>query len=76
MHPAVVLIGTDRLCCRTMYTGTMRKAKQMAAANNLKHWAIYRQYVNGRIFHNSTDPAYLVEHHNDPYWLNNGVASV
>ena len=70
MYPTVVLIGSDQLCCRTMYTGTMRKVKQMAAANNLKHWAIYRQYVNGRIFHNATDPAYLVEHNNDPFWLN------
>ena len=41
-------------------------------ARHLSLWALYRAFVNGQEFHNSTDERYMVEH-NDPYWRNRGL---
>lgn len=42
---------------------------KLQAANNVKDWAIYHEYlIHGR-FHNTTDRRYLVEH-DDSYWHN------
>ena len=37
--------------------------------NDLRHYAIYREYVGSDRFHNATAAAFLVEHNNDPFWL-------
>ena len=66
----VILLGSDQINCRTMFEGTLAKARKFAHVNNLAHWAIYRPFVHGRPFHNATDERYLIEHSNSPYWLN------
>ena len=73
------LLGTTTGCVRVMLRSrSVRLLRQRAMAYNvrgdtLKHWAIYRLFVNGRPFHNATDEKYLVEHWRDPYWLNRGI---
>lgn len=71
----VELLGSDHIGCQTLIRGTLRRVKRIAHARNLKHWAIYRTMYKGRRFHNATDSDFLIEHHDDPYWLNRGVAS-
>ena len=71
------LLGTTSGCVRVMLKGTLPELRRKAKAykcngDSLKHWAIYRAYVQGRPFHNATDERFLIEHHNDPYWLNRG----
>ena len=69
----VILLGTDKRQSRTMFEGTLVKARRFAKVNNLAHWAIYQPFYKGRSFHNATDESYLIEHCNDPYWLNRGM---
>ena len=72
----VILLGTHQGQIRTMFEGTLPKVRHFAKVNNLKHWAIYRPYFQGRPFHNATDERYLIEHCNSPYWLNRGFEGV
>ena len=65
----VIVLGSTKGGGRTQFEGSMQRARRFIKANNLARWAIYRPYVNGRPFHNATDPDYLIEH-NDPYWRN------
>jgi len=72
----MILIGTSEACGRTMVEHQSIDAlRERARKLKLKHWAIYRDSVRGRKFHNATDEDYLVEHFNSPYWLNRGVES-
>jgi hypothetical protein len=66
----VILMGTDKIGCRTMFEGTIQKARNFASVNDLRFWSIYRPMFKGRNFHNATDPDFLIEHNNDPFWLN------
>ena len=66
----MILIGTHQNGVRTTFEGTIQKVRRFAKVNDLRHWAVYHPFVKGRPFHNATDPAFLVEHNNSPYWLN------
>lgn len=76
------LLGTTTGCIRIMLKARSVQALRAKArtyniqGDTLKHWAIYRPFVQGRPFHNATDERYLVEHWQDPYWLNRGFESV
>ena len=65
----VIVLASHRLGGRTQFEGPMHKAKRFIEENDLRRWAIYRSYVNGRPFHNATDESYLIEH-DDIYWHN------
>lgn len=63
------LMGTDkRNCAVGRYGNSLPKLRQFGAT--LKGYAIYHEMVNGRHFHNATDPAFLIEYHNDTFWEN------
>lgn len=64
----MILLGTDHANCRTQKSGTL--AQLRIYGKTLKHYAIYKSHtIHGR-FHNATDKHFLVEYHNDPYWIN------
>lgn len=70
------LLGTHKNKGRILIArATVAELRSEAIGLELDHWAIYKAFVSGRPFHNATDEAYLVEHFNDPYWLNRGVDS-
>jgi hypothetical protein len=62
-----ILLYTDKRQCRGQRKGT--KHALLAFAQTQPKWALYKLYHRGRIFHNATDPDYLVAH-DDPYWQN------
>jgi len=66
----------DGMSCYLMYSvngcrwgkhGTLQSLRAFVAAVHPTSWSIYREWLNGDRFHNSTDARYLVEH-NSPYW--------
>ena len=59
------LLGTTKNQCRVSHKGSLLKLREIA--NGLSCWAIYRDYVNGKPFHNATDETFLIEH-NDPFF--------
>lgn len=68
------LLGTEHNSVRVMRkSNSLRPLREYGAT--LRHYAIYREFISGRglgRFHNATDERYLVEHRNDPYWVNRG----
>lgn len=74
------LLGTTTGGSRILLRGTLEQLRMLAVdcrcnEEPLRHWAIYRGWMQSVRFHNATDERFLIEHHNDPYWLNRGVPS-
>jgi len=70
------LLGTTKGRVRYLLHGvTVEEVRRKVAEWGFISYAIYKTSVNGRRFHNATDEDFLVEHFNDPYWLNRGVDS-
>ncbi|MHA2067586.1 MAG: hypothetical protein ACXABY_24745 [Candidatus Thorarchaeota archaeon] len=70
------LLGTTQQTVRVMHKGSLLNLRRWAQVQDLKFYAIYRDYWQLRRFHNATDKRFLIEHRNDPYWLNRGVVGV
>lgn len=69
MYQKYELIGTTHRGVRvTSKSMSLSKLREYGAT--LKYYAIYRMYTSKGQFHNATDEHFLVEHHNDPYWIN------
>ena len=63
------LIGTTHNNVRTASKSASLPALRKYGAA-LKYYAIYQVHTSKGQFHNATDEHFLVEHHNDPYWIN------
>lgn len=61
------LLGTTKNSVRTHYESTSLKELR-EFGSQLRYYSIYKQYHNGRMFHNATDENFLVEHKDDPFW--------
>lgn len=61
------LLGSTKSGMAVLYKGRLSYLRKIAKA--LRRWAIYRDYVQGRPFHNATDERYLIDH-DDLYWHN------
>ena len=66
------LIGSGNNLRQMLHGDSVEQLEAQAAERGLDFWAIYR---NDAGFHSSTQREFLVKHHNDPYWINVGVAS-
>lgn len=65
------LLGSDKLQCRVIsQSNSLQELRNYGSS--LAHYAIFFNMWQGRNFHNSTDERFLVEYHNDPYWINRG----
>lgn len=65
----MILLYTTTNSVRCRLEGTERALRRFLreAGSQIRLWSLYRDFYQGRPFHNATDSDYLVDH-DDPYW--------